>query len=281
MKLTGVELHPGGSATPIVLSFRDPRRAQPYNVKRMTGLDAGEIISRFFSAPGDSQTKYYTMSMEQRDIGVVIELNPNFSDNTYSDLRDDLYRMISATRTGLIEIRFKNGATTVAVISGHISKLDTDHFEKDQEVTLTISAIDGETLLKAPEPIEVPLAGITPESTVILDELSTAPHGFSFMVAFVAATPKFRMEDVGDPNVFFEITPDGGFLEDDILAFSSEPADKYAFIVRGVDDIHLADKIARSAWPLIRPGVNSFTCPLYTANLEWVSISHRPTYWGV
>lgn len=281
MKLTGVELHPGGSATPVVLSFRDPRRIQPYNVKKITGLDASGIISRFHVGPGDLTQKYYQMSMEQRDIGVIMELNPNHINTTYSDLRDDLYRMISATRTGLVEIRFMNGETVVAVISGHISELDTDHFEKDQQVTLTISTLDGETLLKAPEPVNVSVVGISPLLTEIEDPISTAPHGFSFKMAFVAATGSFRLEDEEDPDVYFEITPDGGFLENDILAFSSEPADKYAYIIRGLDDIHVADRISRSLWPVIRPGINAFTVPEDYENMEWVSIEHRPTYWGV
>lgn len=280
MKLTGVELDPGGLANTMVLSFRDPRRLQHYNVKKITGLDAEDIISRFYAAPGNSQAKYYNLSLQNREIGITVELNPDFTTKSYSDLRDDMYKMIASSRTGLIEVKFKNGLDTVAVISGHISKLETDLFEKNQEVTLNLDCSAGETLLKAPTEINVDLEGVTPDSTLILDELSTAPHGFEFNIAFLGPQASFRIEEDNDSSIFFEVTPVGGFLEDDILSFSSEPNDKRAVLIRGVTDIHLADVITRSAWPILRPGPNVFVCS-NPANLEWVSISHRPTYWGV
>lgn len=280
MKLTGVELDPGGMADSVALSFRDPRRLQPYNVKKITGLDASEIIARFYQAPGNLLDKFYSLSLEKRDLGFIIELNPDFATNSYSDLRDDMYRMISSSRTGLVDVLLKNGETTVASISGHISGLETDLFDKNQEVTLNLSCTSGETLLRAPVDVDVDLEEVTPENTIINDLLSTAPHGFAFNIAFTGPQASFRIENDNDSSIFFEVTPVGGFLADDILAFSSEPNDKYAFIIRGVTDIQLADVITRSAWPIIFPGSNVFVCS-NPENLAWVSISHRPTYWGV
>jgi hypothetical protein len=171
-----------------------------------------------------------------------------------------------------------NGAAIVAVISGHISKLDTDQFEKDQEVTLVITATDGETLLKAPAAVSVDLEEVTPGSMTLDDQISTAPHGFTMQLVFTDDVSLFRFVD---PDWTFELTPVGGFLEDDILAFSSELNDKYVYVIRGSEVIHLADVItAGSVWPIMFPGANPFVL-LASDKFKFLDISYFPTYWGV
>lgn len=286
MKLTAVELHPHGSSTSVMLSFRDPGRVNPYSIKSITGLDAEEIVARYYGGLGSSAQKFYTMSLEKRTVGVLVSLNPRFELNeSASELRDDIYRLVASSRTGLVHLHLLNGEDVVAAVNGFISKVEAPLFEKTQEVKVTIEGVD--MFLRAPTPVDIDVSELDPADTVITDLQSTAPHGFSFELEFVEAKASVNIHDPNDDTWAFEITPTGGFLADDVLHFSSEHNDKHIYIQRGVDQIHVADKITPgSIWPILFHGENTLmvdgvTETLGVRNMNWLSISHRPTYWGV
>lgn len=277
MKITSVELHPGGSAAVAVLSFRDPGSQNPFNVKTITGLDADEIVSRFYGGSGNS-ARFFSLAMERREVGIRVGLNPRWALNeSYAGLRDDIYRLIASSRTGLLEIQFKNGAEVVAVISGFVSKVEAPQFEKTQEVTITVQC-DENPMLQAPA-LENIAMDVWPPSSINLPDLkSTAPHGFIFDMAFSVARASLSLS--GD-DWSFVVTPAGGFLIGDVLHFSSEHDNKMLYITRGAATIHLADKIAPgSVWPIMFPGDN----PINLGDFTGVTIpylAHKPTYWGV
>lgn len=287
MRITSVELHPDGSSNAAVLSFRNPNRELPYNVRMITGLDADEIVAKYYGVSGSSAKKFYTLEVEKRDPVFRIQLTPRFDqDETYSSLRDDLYRMIASSRTGKLAVHFKNGLDVVAALTGFVTKFETNLFEKDQEVQLTLSADD--PMLRALVPTDLVVGPLNPDLTTISDPLSTAPHGFKFALTFVTPKASVKMRDPMDDSWSFEVTPVGGFLAGDVLHFSSEKNDKYLYIQRGANKIHLADKITPgSLWPILFPGDNVFKVDGVAVdinqvrNMNWSAISHRPAYWGV
>lgn len=278
MRVTSVELHPSDSADACVLSFRDPKRLNPYNVKTIIGLDADEIVPYSFASTYSPGTKYSELFLQKREIVVRIELNPSFGGGqTYSDLRDDLYRLISSSRTGNIQLQFKNGNDVTAVISGFVKKFESSQFSKTPEAQITIRCDDA--MLRAPDPVVVDVVGLDPLATNLNDPLSTAPHGFTFEAEFIDSSLYFHLEDPTDSTWTFDVF--GLFQEGDILHFSSVPGDKYLYVVRGLDTIHLVDVITpESVWPIMFPGDNNFdvTSPF---TVQWNAISYYPAYWGV
>lgn len=280
MKLTSVEIHKPNSDDFIALSFRDPTRDNSYNVKGIFGIDADEIIPRYYGISASSGEKFYNLTVEKREIIVRIDFNPNYAnDESPSSLRDALYKYISSSRTGMVQLQFKNGEDVVAAVSGFIKKFEAPHFTKTPEVQLTIDSPD--PMLRALEPVNVDISGLSPAETLVQDDLSTAPHGFTFELAFTGARASLVITDPDDSSWSFEVTPVGGFLNGDILHFSSEYNDKHLFIERGVNEIHLADVITPgSVWPIMFPGDNTFA---FTggASINWDAISYYPTYWGV
>lgn len=277
MKITSVEIHPSGSIDALVLSFRDPKRINEYNVKGIVGLDADEIVPRYYGASGTQ--KYYTLSMEKRAIAIQVEFNPNFqNESSFSSLRDRLYKMIASSRTGVIEVQFKNGTEVVATVSGFVSKMENTLFDKKPGCTISVDCL--EPMLKAPTRTEIDILGLDPASSNIEDTKSTAPHGFVFELGFLADLASLTMTPPDDAWSFV-ITPVGGFLTGDILHFSSELNSKYLYVHRGSADIHLADVVAPgSVWPILFPGDNVFEIASPTS-VTWEAASYYPTYWGV
>lgn len=280
MKITSIELHPANSSAVFTFSFRDPARQNPYNIKNIVGLDAEAIIPRYYGTALNSDSPFYSQLLQKRDLVIRIELNPRFNlGETYPSLRDDLYKIISSSRTGLVEIWFKNGSVVVATISGLITKFEGSHFARVPEVQLTFQTV--EPLLKAPTATNVTVAGLDPADTLISDTVSTSPHGFAFEIALLNNLATISIGDPNDASWTFDVTPSGGFLANDVVHFSSDFNNKFLYIVRGATPIYIADAIVPgSIWPLIFPGDNTFGFDSPTL-IQWNAISYYRSYWGI
>jgi hypothetical protein len=282
MKLTSIEIHPEGSSeyNNCVLSFRDPQRSNPYNIIAVDGLSADQIVPYYYGVSGNPSLKYYNLMLQNREVIFRIELNPSFEVNeTYSDLRDRLFKMISSTRTGLVWLRFKNGNSITAITKGFITKLDASTATNKPEVQITVLCSD--PMLQAQNKTIVDINGFDPGYTILTDDLSTAPHGFRFGMNFTGETNTLTIEDPTNLGWKFEITPVGGFIADDILYFSSYAKDKYLYVLRNGDEIHLADSLLfNSVWPIMFPGVNTFSVSP-SPIMNWRFIEYYSTYWGI
>lgn len=259
-----------------------------YVIRNITGLDAENIIHKFYGFGAQTISKYYDFRLSPRDIVMKIALNPHFRlAETYSDVRDDLYRAISSARTGLITIYFNAVGTSIAQITGFISKFEISHFEEVPEVTMTIHCDD--PIFRAVNPVVYTAVDVSPmvqtltgPPTVVADGDSTAPHGFALQLKVDSAIPQLTIQDAyDDPEWKFQIIPNGGFILDDVLHFSSEFSNKELYIDRSGTIIHLMDRIQPgSIWPIIFPGANEFYLMEFSSfTLE--ELSFHAAYWGV
>lgn len=257
-----------------------PGLSQPYLIKAATGLDADEIIPRFYAIGNQNaqgiKPKYYDMALNARDIVLKVSLNPQFDQGqTYSFLRDSLYKAISAYRASEVQIQFLTGTTVSAVISGFITKVESPQFVQNPDVTITIRCQD--PYFKAPAPVLVTTTSINKSIPTITDNISTAPHGFKMRLTFSANVNGFEFSAYAGEWAF-----DIGysFLAGDQLWFSSDINDKYLYVVRSGVTTNLVDKlILSSVWPFLFPGANNFS----TSSVQYTfnSVSYYPTFWGI
>ena len=121
MRVTSVGLYSSNFEEAITFSLRDADPNAQYMVRTIIGIDAQEIIPKFYGFGLQSKQRLYDFGMKARDIVIRAVLKPRFNlDESYSDIRDELYRAISANRTGIVVLHFNSGATTVAKIPGFI-----------------------------------------------------------------------------------------------------------------------------------------------------------------
>lgn len=288
MKITSIDLY-SNNAKAASFSFRDPSATRPYIVEAMTGLDADEIVPKFY---GLAYNRRYNLSQLKRTIVLKITLNPNFSiGKTPSELRDDLYRTIYSSRTGKVELRFNNGSAPVAGFSGFIKKFESPMFNKTSQVQITIDSDQG-MLYGLNEIVVNPLKLGEPNegSFTLLDEISTAPHGFTCEFLFTSNAPDFSFSEYSESGVAtFKVTPGvvgglTGFQTNDQLFMSSNEGAKEFFILRGMGEIYsLIDKIDinNNTWPLMFPGANSYAVYSTTGTFEWIKMYYTPIFWGV
>lgn len=286
MKLSSIELHPANSSDACVMSFKDPSGLNPYNVKEILGLDAEEILNERYMGFNDIQlSEVYLL---RREPVILVQLNPNFRlGQTYSSLRDALYRMIWTSRRELVQLLFKDGVDSIAAVNGVISKFETTQFSDTQTVKITIKC--EEPLLKAVANVSALIPASNPLNLSVNDTKSTAPHGFAFQLEILKDTPSLLVGSPGvGTNYGMLINPSllGGFQVGDVLHGSSEHGNKYLYVVRGGIQISLLDAVEfNSSWPVIFPGANTLFAKnpndLLKIVAKWVSITYYPTYWGV
>jgi len=262
------------------LSKSDP--TAQYMVREMTGMDVDDLVPKFYGFSLKSKNKFYDFVMKPRLVVTRIVLNPRFKlDETYSDVRDNLYRSISSVRTGVVVMHFNSSGTTVARLFGFITKFEVPYFTPLPEVQISIRCDD--PMFRAINPVAYEPAELKTVNPIILaDNLSTAPHGFQFQVTFKAPATSFTIQDAQiNPEWNFRVIPSGGFLTGDVLYFSSDYANKYLYIDRGVTRIYLVDKIQpESIWPLMFPGATTLYF-LDIATFDWNHLEYSAAYWGV
>jgi len=281
MRVTNVGLY-SNNVEAITFSLRDANPTAQYMVRTILGLDNEELIPRFYGFGLQTKAKFYDFGMKAREIIIRIVLNPRFKlDESYSDVRDELYRAISSARNGLVTLHFNSGGTTVSRIYGFITKFEVPYFSQLPEVQITIRCDD--PMFRAINPVVYDPSELkTTNPIIIADSLSTAPHGFQMQATFKAISPSFTIQDVPtNPDWLFKITPSGGFLVGDILNFSSDYSNKYLYITRGGSTIGLVDKIQPdSIWPIIFPGATKFHF-VDLAAIDWNKLEYYAAYWGV
>lgn len=294
MRVTEVDMVSDTFEEPINLRLSPAQRTGQFQIRQIIGLDADEINHKFFVGGHDYKTKHYEAFLKPREIVIRVILNPRFHlDENYSDVRDELYRYISRSRTRLVSLHFKSGPTTVSKIDGYISKLEAAHFTKLPEVQITITCDDpifrGLSSVELPDFVSNHVNGVIN----VPDSLSTAPHGCRIEAVFgVDNNTSFEMYDKEidyDMSFDFEYDgPAGDFDIGDKIILSSETGNKGVW-VQYLDNeyysgpLGLMERVSNySIWPTIFPGDNQFYFPQLEANkFSSLKISYTPTYWGI
>jgi len=273
------------------LGFRDPGSENPYIMKSITGLDAPEIVPRFYGLGLESRQKYYSFSVANRDVGLKIGLNPNAQiGEAFSDLRDELTRNIVSSRSGEVRMNFYYGSgpgSLQGYLIGFVTKIE-NALTQSPELIITLRCNNPTILGSLVElfDLEPDLAG----TLVVTDDISTKPHNFNFTVAVTADSPYLSFKDESDySNWSFTVAPgviglSSGFLNGDILTVKAQDRPdsrlRVVEIQRGSDIIPIAEKVqSGSFWPVIFPGENLFR--LEGGSFEWSSIDYAPEFWGV
>lgn len=265
--------------------------SQSYILETVVGLDPDQIASVFYGSFTETATNakelYFNMLLPPREIGMKIKLNPQIQSNeTYSSLRDHLYKIISRSRTGLIELRFLYNSTLVASIQGRVSRLESNLFDTDPKVQLTLRCDN--PFLKGPEIEDTPNPTWPADFTwEIDDDLSTAPHGFKMeMTVGYELTDFYIQTETGYDNLILQVNKN--LLAGDKIYFSSEEDNKYLYFERSGSITHLVDKIEEgSIWPILFPGVNAFSIngtpvpELFGYLISIDELTYKPHYWGV
>lgn len=280
MRVQSIELY-SNSQRVVQFDVNGPDFRNPYVLKSIAGLDADEITPLFYGQGTESNTKFYDLVLQPREIVMRIGLNPDYSLGVRSgDLRTDLLKAIGANRSGKMQLRLVDDEVPVGVINGFVTKFEANVSNKEAEVLLTLRCDD--PLFKTLHVSNQIVTELDELNPLIIDPISTAPHGFYFHLTFTGSVNPFIIRDTTTPDWKFQINYP--FIVDDQLFFSSEVGNKYIYRIRAGATLHLMDVLEQgSIWPILFPGENQFnTLPAGGgATFVWNEMYWHDTHWGV
>lgn len=286
MRVDSIDLYSNDTRI-ATFNVRSRDYTNPYMIRAITGLDADSIIPRFYGLSVDESINFYDLTLEPREIAMRIALNPNVSIGaTITQFRDALYKAIASNRSGKIQLRFNEGNVVVAAISGFVTRFEAPLFQQQTDVQITMRCDD--PIFRSMTITSVIEDTLSTEEPLLIDPVSTCPHGFRFSMTLLDDVSGIIIQDApaaGAPTWRFEI--DFEFLTDDQLFFSSEFGEKYLYILRGVSTQHLMnDVVSGSVWPILFPGENQLylldgASALIDTKVEWDEVFWYETHWGV
>lgn len=283
MKLTTVAFSTSDMAEQVIFGVQDLDPDTRYRVRTIAGIDAEEVIPKFIGRGLVSGKRFYDFTMKPRDIVFRVSLNPKYAVNEdVEEIRNAIYRLISANMSGELLILFKSDPMVLYCLRGLITKMEVAHFSRTPELQITIHCED--PIFKSSNPMVATPEELTATNPIeVTDDLSTAPHGFNFRVEFTAVTSTFIIQDdPTDPDWTFEVTPATSFQIGDELYISSEYGAKRVFWDKSAGtDVELMDKVViGSLWPKIFPGLNTLYF-MQIANFDWIDFRFHAHYWGI
>lgn len=284
MRLTTVAISTARSNEEVefALGTRDPR--QRYVVRSIVGLDADELVPKFYGFGLVSGRKHYEYTMPKREIVIRVYLNPIFSINEGVDeIRKRIWRLISSSRDANLMLEFRSGSSTLAAINGKITKMEVAYFAQTPELQVTVECPD--PMFRSINPVDFPIEELPTATNPVRfsDGASTANHGLSFKVKFTAITATFVVQDhATTPEWKFQVTPSSSFQVNDELWVSSEYGQKQVFWNKASEtDIDIVDKVTNdSVWPQVFPGLNELYFP-QLASFDWLEFKFYSAFWGL
>lgn len=283
MRVEQIQLYSNDSEV-VSFDMTGPDVRNPYTIKAITGLDAEEIVPRYYASGLVSGTKFNELTLTAREVTMRIDMKPNYRLSQHpADLRARIMRAIASSRNGTIQLRFLDGGVCWGAISGFITKFEAPLTSKDTELQFTIKCDDPIIRsLNVTSQNDLPtFETITP---MIIDPMSTSPHGFKFRITFDANSSIFIIKE-NAPVPDWHFTINFAFLTGDELYFSSEWNDKYIYVMRSLVLTHLMDVLdPNSTWPMMFPGENQFEMEGsggFAGDYTWNELFWHETHWGV
>lgn len=251
-----------------------------YLITDSIGLDPPNLIPIVVGFDSNGVPIFENTS-DKREIALKIGLKPGIG-QTYGSLRDNLYKLISRS----IMISLMNGSTTIAQVSGSITKCESGLFSNKPYVVLTLECITGD--FYSPVNVSIPTTELDTSQPKITYENGTAPTGLDLQFTVTSPVASFSFSNYGKfwysgtsgLSTLFQVTY--SFLAGDVVTLKTHPKEKKINLLRSAINYDLAGYINSGAvWPKLFSGVNAFDWTILSTWATINSASYTPRYWGV
>lgn len=269
MKFTKVRLN---GLTVVDLPVADVLSSDKYILKGMDGVGPPDLdVALGDTLFGDAV--FQGRQAQGREIVGLIGLNPDFGvSESASDLRSNLYGMITPGYGEIITVQFMNVNTIVAETTGIVKRLEINPFSKEPEVQITIACLERQFV--APEAIFLePEDKLFPE---ILN-LGNAPAGFHMEVIFTDTVAAWVLQDSPgrhEMNIVYD------FEVNDLLEIDTRPGHRGIWVTRsGVRANIIWALQAPVTWFMLHGGLNELN--VNTDLYNWGDLYYTPRFWGI
>jgi hypothetical protein len=226
---------------------------QVTNITGLGPVDASITTVPFGTLDGDS---YSGSSVSRRNIVLTVKPNPNWVDWTYEKLRRLLYTYFMPK--ALVKLVFETDEIDPVEILGYVESIDPDIFSKAGEIQ--ISVICPYPHFTSVE--QVTVIGSTDATEIELNYDGSIETGINLEVRYNSGVSNPTVTIYGLSSTPFQV---GTTVSDNnYFVMNSVPGNKYARMIEdfeygGVITNILSDVYPGSDWPMIEPGLNTFS----------------------
>lgn len=232
----------------------------PYLVSSIDGLEPVQATLSASSYAGIDGDIFQSAKRAARNIKMKLDLDPDFITDTFTTLRQNLYRFFIPKSQ--INLRFYQDTGLYLDITGIVEDFSSPLFDQDPSVDLSIMCYQPDFT----DPRIVQLAGHTVADTTatVIDYPGNVESGVVVTLNVNRPVSDFTIYNIDEGGNIFRLDFTGTLVADDVLVISSLTGNKGITLTRaGHASSYLFGRSAQSTWIQLFEGMNSFR--IYTS----------------
>lgn len=227
----------------------------PYLISDIDGLQPVDATLTALSYAGMDGEVFQAAKRAARNIVMKVDLDPDFVDDTYTSLRQNLYRFFNPK--SVITMRFYQDTGLYVDIQGIVEKFPTTLFDQKPTVSISIMCYNPDFT----DPRIVQLAGHTVADTTNtnIDYPGSVETGIVLTLNVNRPVADFTIYNVDEGGNIQQFDFTGSLIADDVLVVSTLPGTKGITLTRaGVSSSYLYGRSSQSSWIQLFEGMNHF-----------------------
>jgi len=227
----------------------------PYVIEDIDGLDPVDAALSASSYAGIDGETFQSAKRSARNIVIKLDLEPDFGTDTYTTLRQNLYRFFLPKSQ--ITMRFYEDTGLYVDIVGIVEKMPTPLFDQSPTVQISIMCYQPDFV----DPRIVTLSGHTVADTTntTIDYPGNVESGTVLTLNVNRPVSDFTIYNTDEGGNIYQLDFTGALIADDVLVISSLTGNKGVTLTRaGISSSYLYGRSAQSSWIQLFEGINQF-----------------------
>lgn len=232
----------------------------PYLISDIDGLDPVDATLVSSSYAGVDGEIFQSAKRAARNIVMKLDLDPDFISNTFTTLRQNLYRYLMPK--SLVKLRLYQDTGLYVDIQGRVEKLTSPLFDQDPTVNVSIMCYQPDFT----DPRIIDLSGNTVSDTTntVIDYPGSVETDTVVTLNVNRSISDFTIYNTDEGGNLYQLDFSGSLIAGDVLVVSSLSGAKGITLTRAaVSSSYLYGRSSQSSWIQLFEGLNNFR--IYTS----------------
>lgn len=226
-----------------------------YKVAAVDGLDPVEAVLVSSSYAGLDGEQGHSARRAARDLGIALDLEPDYVDDTITSLRKKLYSFFMPKSE--VYLRFFEETGIYYDIKGQVSDFDAPLFVKDADIQINLRCFQPDFV--DPRIVKLTRATVADQTTFNIDYPGTVDTGTILTLRPQRALSAFTIYNSGEDNVQRQFDFAAPLQIGDKLVISSLRGSKGITLTRaGTSQSYLYGRSTTANWIELTEGINKF-----------------------
>jgi hypothetical protein len=227
----------------------------PYLIEDIDGLDPVDAVLSSSSYAGVDGEIFQSAKRAARNLVIKLDLDPDFISDTFTTLRQNLYRFFMPK--SLVKLRIYQDTGLYVDIQGRVEKLSSALFDQDPTANISIMCYQPDFT----DPRIIDLSGHTVSDTTntTIDYVGSVETDTVVTLNVNRTLSDFTIYNTDEGGNIYQLDFTGSLIAGDVLVVSSLTGAKGITLTRaGLSSSFLYGRSAQSSWIQLFQGTNNF-----------------------